>query len=214
MWVVDGVIWHSNRCRIWGPHVPILQMTVKHISKLRPADSPSLPLIVRLQSLPVSFAGFWYRMLSNSLPRSVSSCLIRSLIAASVRRGESPGWHHGGVRVSFSRLHLESTDTCNLRVLRGVVKTERVVDGGDVLNFSRGTRRCLPHMSIDRSSAAWDRTCRVCTPSPSSGENCWTKDPLWQRTRDRDRNNSRDNCGHTCERVVHRRKSNRERSSS
>ena len=38
--------------------------------------------------------------------------------------------------VSFCRLHVESSDTHNLRVVRGVVKTERVVDGGgDVLNF-------------------------------------------------------------------------------
>ena len=33
-----------------GPHVLVLQMSVKQISKHRPAVSPSLPLIVRLQS--------------------------------------------------------------------------------------------------------------------------------------------------------------------
>ena len=37
--------------------------------------------------------------------------------------------------VPFCRLHLESSDARNLRVMRGVVKTVRVVDGGDVLNF-------------------------------------------------------------------------------
>ena len=115
-----------------GPHV--------NDGKTRFKTSPSRFAVVaadRAASVPACvIRWFWYRMLSNSLPKSVSSCLFRSLTSASSRPGESPKWHHGEIRVSFSRLHLESTDTRNLRVLRGVVKTERVVDGGgDVLNF-------------------------------------------------------------------------------
>ena len=44
---------------------------------------------------------------------------------------------HGEIMVPLCRLHLESIDTRNLRVVRGVVLTEKAVDGGgDVVNFS------------------------------------------------------------------------------
>ena len=60
-----------------GLHVPILHMSVHQISKLRPADSPWLPLIVRLQSPLVSFVG---------LVQKVGEFLS---VPPSARRGES-----------------------------------------------------------------------------------------------------------------------------
>ena len=54
-----------------------------------------------------------------------------------------------------------------------VVKTERVVGGGDDgVNFCAKLKNQsrVPQVSIDRSGAAWDRTGRVGTPSSLSGK--------------------------------------------
>ena len=67
-----------------GLHVPILHMSVHQISKLRPADSPWLPLIVRLQSPLVSFVGLVQNVVE--LTSQVGEFLS---VPPSARRGES-----------------------------------------------------------------------------------------------------------------------------
>ena len=78
-------------------------------------------------------------MLSNSLPRSVSSVSLPLFHYQGVQGAVSlrvDSDHRGEIMVSLCRLHLESIDTRTLGVVRSVVKTERVVGGGDdVVNF-------------------------------------------------------------------------------
>ena len=100
--------------------------------------------------------------------------------------------HHSETMVSFCRLHVESSDTHNLRVVRGVVKTERVVDGGgDVVNFRA-------EVALEVAYSECPLTARVrlgIALALSSGKKL------------------RDNCGKQCEWIVHRQNSNKESNS-
>ena len=147
-------------------------------------------------------------MLSNSHPRSVS---LRLFISAASHQED-----HGEIMVPLCRLHHESINTRTLRVVRCVVKTDRVVDGGgDVVNFraelkvkvaynecplTARVRLGIAHAGFVllpfRVEKIAGQTCNPCREQKKGiAKTAWN------------------NCGHKCEWMVHCHHSNKGRNS-